>query len=251
MNGPHVFVQHLANSLYHPRSDSHSNAIGQAIVADLLEHCQAFAERAGRGEIVAKINHTVTVNYQRWNIDLAVGPPPGAPIPPLDGPIRWETPATVQLAVEIKGVMTEHVKARQNRLRDLHAFHHHAHIYNPKTVAVGLVVVNMADVYWSPTRQPHDITVHSNIDRIGPATVATYRNLPLRNSDTDGAGLEAAAVLVVKHDNLSKNADLPVGTPAPKDPVLVTRLPAPQVGDPLHYATMIQRTCSAYRDRWT
>ncbi len=82
MKAPEAFVRHLAENNYHPRSDAHSNAVCRAIVDDLLAHCPAFAERAQAGEIVAKLNHTVKVNYQDWNIDLAVGPPPGSPIPP-------------------------------------------------------------------------------------------------------------------------------------------------------------------------
>lgn len=249
MNGPHAFVQHLADSLYHPRSDEHSNALGRAILADLIDHCPRFAEDAKRGAIVAKLNHTVTVSHQRWTIDLAVGPPPGLPVPPSGGPIQWATPATVYLAMEIKGVMTEHGKARHNRLRDLQAFHHHAHIYNAKTIAVGIVVVNMSEVFWSPTRPTHDVTLHANIGQLGAQTIDLYRNLPLRNSHTDGPGLEAASVIVVRHDNLQKNHTPPPGTPAAQAPALVIKAPAPQVGDPLHYGTMVQRACAAYRER--
>ncbi|WP_428277179.1 hypothetical protein [Candidatus Palauibacter sp.] len=100
----------------------------------MIEHCPAFAERARAGEIVAKLNHTVRVNYQDWNIDLAVGPPPGSPVPP--------------------------------------------------------------------------------------------------------------------NSNLRKNPDLPYGAPRAEDPKLVTGTPAPRTGDPMDYATMIRRICTAYEDRW-
>lgn len=251
MIGPEEFVQHLQEDFYHPRSDAHSNAICRGILSDLLTHCPPIAERARRGEIVAQLNHTVTVNHQRWNIDLALGPPPGTPLPPKDGePISFDVPTVIEVAVEAKGVMTEHGKARHNRLRDLQAFHHHAHIYNQKVVAIGVVVVNVAPVFWSPTRAADDVTVHHNIETLGPETVGLFRNLPLRNSPEEGAGLEAACVLVVNHDNLGKNEELPEAAPEPSESTLVERPPAPQVGDPLHYATMIRRTCRAYQDRW-
>ena len=89
---------------------------------------------------MAKLNHTVKVNYQDWNIDLALGPPPGLAAPPSDGQIRFEAPVIVEVAIEAKAVMTEHGKARRNRLRDLQAFHDDAHTYNQQTVAVGTVV---------------------------------------------------------------------------------------------------------------
>ncbi len=252
MNGPAQFVNHLQSHQYHPRSDAHSNAICRAILEDLLAHCPPLAEKSASGQLVASLNHTATVSYQRWNIDLALGRPAGATAPPPDGElIRMETPSLIEVAMEAKGVMTEHGKARHNRLRDLQAFHHHAHIYNQRVVAVGIVVVNIAPVYWSPTRSPDDVSEHSNIDQLGRETVDLFRSLPLRNREEDGPGLEAACVVVVDHDNLKKNPDPPHGAPDSVPSRLVERPPAPAVGDPLHYATMIHRICRAYQERWS
>lgn len=252
MNGPRALVQHLNRDHYHPRSDAHSNAICTGILNDLLDQCRPLAEKAERGELVAKLNHTVTVEHDRWNIDLAVGPPPERPLEPDPGDrIRLQAPAVVEIAIEAKGVMTEHGKARLNRLRDFRAFHAHAHVYNEKVVAAGVVVANMAEFFWSPTRAPSDLTHHRNIERLAHETVEIYRSLPLRNSPSGSGGIEAMCVLVVKHDNILKNVDLPPGAPKPRETTLVTARPAPQIGDPLHYATMIRRVCDAYRDRWT
>jgi len=251
MNGPLRLVNHLRRYNYHPRSDAHSNAVCLGILDDLLDHCTPFAQKAARGEIVASLNHTVTFNYEEWNIDLAVGPPPSAPQPPREGErIRMAVPALVELAIEVKGVMTEHGKARKNRFRDLQAFHGHAHQYNPRTIAVGVVVVNIAPAFWSPLRPHEDITIHDDIERIGAETVALYRSLPLRHAGPEGVGLEAVSVIVVRHDNLLANPNPPADAPPRVKTELVTRHPAPQVGDPLHYATMIHRTCAAYRERW-
>lgn len=250
MKAPEAFVRHLAENNYHPRSDAHSNAVCVAILEDLIEHCPAFAERARAGEIVAKLNHTVRVNYQDWNIDLAVGPPPGSPAPPSSGSIGFETPATVEMALEAKAIMTEHGKARRNRLRDLQAFHGYAHSYNEKTIAVGTVAVNVSRVFWSPTRSTDDITEHHNIETLGKTTIELFRGLPLRHTPAEGPGFEAVSLLVVDFDNLRKNPDLPYGSPRAEDPKLVTGTPAPRTGDPMHYATMIRRICTAYEDRW-
>ena len=251
MDGPEVFVRHLAEHQYHPRSDAHSNAICNAILTDLLAHCQPFADKARRGEVVATLNHTVKVNYQDWNIDLAIGPPPGSPEPPTTGPIRFGVPATIEIGLEAKAVMTEHGKARRNRLRDLQAFHQYAHAYNPKTIAVGTVAINVSAIFWSPLRPAGDITYHDNIATLGPKTVEVFRGLPLRHTPEEGPGLEAACVVVIKHDNLAKNPTPPLGAPTAHAATLVLQAPAPQVGDPLHYATMIQRICTAYRARWS
>lgn len=251
MKGPSAFIDHLRTHFYHPRSDAHSNNICRGILLDLLDHCPPLAEKAETGELVGKLNHTVTVNHQRWNIDLALGPPAGAPIPPPSGqPMRFQPPSVIEIAMEVKGVMTEHGKARHNRLRDLQAFHHHAHIYNQQVVAAGVVVVNLSEVFWSPTRLQDDITQHTNIAQLGKETINLFRSLPLRDSPSSGAGLEAACVMAIKHDNLLKNVDRPTEAPTPVEPILVERPPAPPVGDPLHYATLIRRICRSYRNRW-
>ncbi|CAN5877690.1 hypothetical protein BH20GEM1_BH20GEM1_19640 [soil metagenome] len=250
MIGPKRLVDHLAAKGYHPRSDAHSNAICLGILDDLLDHCPAVATKAGRGELVATLNHTVIVNYQRWNIDLALGPPPGSPSAPLVGKIAMATPAVIQIAVEVKGVMTEHGKARHNRLRDLQAFHSHAHLYDLSVVAVGVIVVNISPTFWSPTRDDVDVTQHRGIVRLGKETVDLYRNLPLRNDPTEGPGLEAAAVVVVNHDNLSVNPLIKELIFSPQEPELVTASPSPPAGDPLNYSTMIHRMCRAFERRW-
>lgn len=252
MQGPEHLIRHLSQSGYSPRSNAHSNAICMGILGDLLGHCAVISRKAALGEIVATLNHTVTVSHQRWNIDLAIGPPPGVPQPPLgEELISKAIPAVIEIAVEAKGVMTEHGKARFNRLRDLQAFHNHAHLYNQKVVAVGVVVVNIARVFWSPTRNVTDITRHGNIDKLGLGTVEIFRNLPLRNEPTDAPGLEATCVVVVKHDNLLKNPIIDGMDLKPAPTTLVTTAPAPGIGDPLNYSTMIHRVCTAYEDRWT
>ncbi|MGH7577531.1 MAG: hypothetical protein ACREM1_20700, partial [Longimicrobiales bacterium] len=98
----------------------------------------------------------------------------------------------------------------------LQAFHNHAHSYNKKMIAAGIVVVNVADVFWSPTRDHADITWHRNIQRLGRETVELFRNLPLRNSAEDGPSLEALGIIVVDHDNVvqkPRSASGRAGTP--------------------------------------
>ena len=145
--------------------------------------------------------------------------------------------------------MTEHGKARRNRLRDLQAFHEHAHRYNENTIAVGVIVVNASEYYWSPTRDRHDVTVHRNIERLVKETVDIYRGLPLIASTQEATGFEAVTVIVVKHDNLLKNPELPQDY-VPQTTSLVSGPLAPQVGDPLHYSSMMYRVCEAFKERF-
>jgi hypothetical protein len=251
MQGVQTFIEHLTENQYHPRSDAHSNALCRAVLNDLLDHCPPIAKKAAEGKVVAQLNHTVTVRYQRWNIDLAMGPPAGSPEPPENEQrIRFAVPTVIEVAFEAKGVMTEHGKARHNRLRDLQAFHSHAHDYDQKAVAGGLVVVNVADTYWSPTRDEKDVTVHRDIESVASETVELFRNIPIRNVPSDGDGMEAMGVLVVDHDNLGKNPNPPASAPTGEPATLVTAKPAPSAGDPLNYSTMIYRLCRSYEDRW-
>ena len=250
MLGPDRLIRHLAANGYHPRSDAHSNAVCLGILDDLMSHCPAIASKAQRGELVAILNHTVTVNHQRWNIDLALGPPPGLPTPHVTGSVSMAVPAVIQIAVEVKGVMTEHGKARHNRLRDLQAFHSHAHLYDQSVVAAAVVVVNVSPIFWSPTRSELDVTQHRSMEKLGKETVDLYRNLPLRNNPDEGPGLEAAAVLVVKHDNLSINPIIESLTFTPGTSEIVRLAPSPPEGDPLNYSTMIHRICRSFERRW-
>lgn len=250
MNGPAALIDRLTKHGYNPRSDAHSNAICIGLLNDLLDHCAEIRAKAIQGELVAQLNHTVIRGHERWNLDMSLGPPPTVEPPQAGEKIRFAAPVVIQIAVEAKGLMTEHGKARHNRLRDLAAFHSHAHNYDRKVVAAGIMVVNISEYFWSPTRGHGDITVHRNIQRLGRDTVELFRNLRLRDSASDSPGLEALGMVVVKHDNIEHNSAPPPGAPTPERSRLVSGPPAPASGDPLHYAALVHRICAAYRERW-
>jgi hypothetical protein len=160
----------------------------------------------------------------------------------------------IQIAIELKSIITEHGKARKNRLRDFNSFHGYAHQYDPKTVAAGFLVVNSAERFYSPLRKEDDITIHgsprASARVVAKNAVDIFRSIPLRNSASDPPGMEAIGVVVVEHDNLAFH-------PAPetfKDIHRPTRLapapPNPKIGDPLQYHSMLQRICNAYTERF-
>jgi hypothetical protein len=187
-----------------------------------------------------------------WNIDLVLGSPPGAPVPPPPGTgILRARPSTIRIAVEAKAIMTEHRKAARNRQRDLDAFHKHVHDYDPNAVAGGLVQVNIAPRFTSPLRNrtttcpkcahvftPHVTTKHKQPASLVKFAVDLFRGLPVR-AVTTGSGLEAICAVVLHHTN-DPRAKARIHTAAP----------APQVGDPLHYAAFVQRICQHYSQRW-
>lgn len=231
------FVEHLRAEGYHPRSNKHSNALADVIVADLLETCPQLHPMAASGRLVYELNFTITTGTSEWNCDLVLGQAPPNVQPPTEGSlIRRARPSTIQMAVEIKSIMTEHRKAVKNRKRDLEAHHDHVHRYNAAAIAAGVFVVNQAGTFKSPLRT--EVTRHKNVKALVSHCLLQARSLN-RRTGPEGQGLDAAAVIVVEMDNLDLQ-----GTR------LVSAAPAPAVGDPLHYDAFIQSLCSRYRARF-
>lgn len=248
-------VAHLAREGYHPRSSKHSDFQSLVIIRDLVAQCPLIARRARTGEIVAKLRHSQRVGHSDWDIDIAIGTCAGAPTPPPPNePITFAPPVIIQVAIELKGIFTEHNKARKNRLRDFNSFHGYAHEYNPKTVAAAFLVVNSSEAFWSPLRKPDDITVHTRANasarQLAAITVGMFRSIHLRNSVSDPPGLEALGVVVVEHDNLSIHPNSAAHASLHMPTRVAPTPPNPPLGDPLHYESMIQRICNAYTERF-
>lgn len=190
-----------------------------------------------------------------------------APVPPnVDEMIRMAPPALIQIAIELKSIWTEHGKARKNRLRDFNAFHGYAKQYNPKTIAAAFLVVNAAEIFLSPLnlanpkRKP--ITMHKqkakSTQTLIKETIDIFRSIHLRNSYTDLDGLEALGIVVVEHDNINFLEGKPEFAsllaeyrPLQKPTRVAKTPPGLRIGDPLHYSTMIQRICGAYKERFS
>lgn len=209
-------------------------------MTDLLRMCPALAGRARAGEVVYDLNFDLHVRTATWNVDLVLGTPATQEVPEGEH-IRRSPPSSVEIAIEIKSVMTEHRKAVKNRKRDLEAHHEHVHNYSASAIAGGVLVVNQASQFRSPLRQ--GITVHGRGDRqvvrsLISHCVSELRNVAERSGVTD-EGLDAKCAIVVDMDNIAL-----AGTN------YETRPPAPQVGDPLHYDSFLQRICAQYQGRF-
>ena len=237
---PATFLDHLRTEGYHPRSNKHSNTLAVSIANDLVESCPALKGRATTGEVVYDVNFDLHVRTATWNVDLVIGRP-AAFSPPESEPITRSRPASIEIAIEIKSVMTEHRKAVKNRKRDLEAHHEHVHHYDNQAIAGGVFVVNQAVTFRSPLRTSR--TVHAR-DQRGAAALVEHCLSEMRNvaerSDTSGYGLEAKCFIVVDMDN----EDLASTN-------YVERPPAPLTGDPLNYDSFLQRICSVYERRFT
>ncbi len=238
MPAPGRFADYLREFAYHPRSSRHGDALCKFILDDLLGTCPDIAEHARQGKVVYDLRRKIKVGGGEWNIDLVLGPPP-SPGPSISAGDRIPRtpPATIRIAIESKSVMTEHQKAQRNRLRDLDSFHQFIHRYDPQTITASVTIINISPMFRSPLRPK--VTKHVNPRALVETTIGLLRTLPQRAGIEEGAGLEANCVIVVSHDNVP-----------PHRSRFVTELPAPQVGDPLHYDSFLQRICDRYRQRF-
>lgn len=248
------FVDYLSKTGYHPRSSAHSDFLSEIIIRDLVQMCPKLGERAAKGEVLAQLRHHQTVNHDDWVIDIAIGSCADKPVVPVNACIRKGPPAMIQIAIELKSIMTEHGKARRNRLRDFQAFHNYAHQYDPKTVAGAFLVVNSSALFYSPLRKPSDITRHGadikKARQTGTDAVDLFRTISLRHREGDGPGLEAMGVVVVEHDNLNVHPQKKKVSPLAHPTQIAPVPPNLNVGDPLHYSTFMQRICQAYSQRF-
>lgn len=256
MSIDNAFIQHLKSLGYHPRSSKHSDFLSEVIIADMIKSCPPMKNRAQSGELVVKLRHKQQVGYDEWVIDIAFGTCAGKPVPPETGKaITFTAPAIIQMAVELKSIFTEHLKARKNRLRDFNAFHGYAHTYNPQTVAGAFLAVNSSEYFYSPLRRPDDITRHGKslaaARKMAKNAIDIFRSIPLRNSAADSPGLEAIGVIAVEHDNLRLHPQQENYASLHRPTQIAPIPPSLPIGDPMHYQSMIQRLCTQYTQRFS
>lgn len=236
MPAPSDFIAHLAVNPYHPRSNKHGIALCDSILADLLANCPRLAEHAQMRLLVYERNQKIFVDNSEWNIDLVIGTPPTTPLLPGSIPIVKAVPSAIRIAIEAKTIMTAHSKARRNRQRDLESFHDFVHRHDSNTIAAAATIINLASQFKSPLRS--NMTSHKNVADLVGGAVRLFRSIQQRTA-REQRGLEANTVIVVDHENVP-------GRP----PRLISRAPAPQVGEPLHYDSFVRRICDRYTERW-
>lgn len=239
--GDEKIVEFLDREGYHPRSSKHGEASCLAFLDDILYQSHTIRDGAEAGEIVFQQDHTVGSGDSKWNTDLVVGPPatPNEVEIDPDRGIAEAEPSEVWLAIDAKSVMTEHGKARRNRQRDINSFADIMHSHYPGAVAGGILLINAADLFKSPLRDEDDITEHDRIDTLAPETVDIFRDID-RSEGEISPNVDSVACVVVDHTNMDD------GEPT----YLVTKPPAPQPGDIVHYQTFLETIIETFENRW-
>ncbi len=250
MDGPQRFVEWMSAHehkdkllgyvyRYHGRSDAHSKALCKFIIDDLLKHCQALREQAEQHLVVWETNvrFTFLQTAKKKTLDLAVGPPAAASIGASVAAILED----VFFACEAKTVMTEHVKCLPRIFDELNSSHEIVHQGNPKTIAAGITVVNIAEAFVSPLRQRQGqidlVASRHRQPEVTQRVVTHLRGLAIRER-MGQAGFDAYSTIVIKCDNQG---------PA----TLWTASPSPQPGDKDHYETFITRIARFYTERFS
>jgi hypothetical protein len=153
-----------------------------------------------------------------------------------EGPV-----GAVLVALEAKAAMTEHSKARPRLYDELTSSHETVHGASSNALAVGLVLVNIADHFVSPDRNREKkrtkvVTAHSQ-PQATLSVIEKLRELPRRSSDQQ-RGFDGLGVVLVRCAN--------DGSPI----TIETAPPAPSSGDVFEYGQMITRVAHEYDARF-
>jgi len=264
--------QHGNHWQYHSRGDRHSKVACWGILFDLLLHCPTLVEHVRKGQVAFGINHEMRDFQQnrKKNLDLVICTPGSAAtskkapsdfralgakyrilLPAAAGaameslPMLPEAPVgAVRIALEAKAAMTAHVKALPRLHDELNSSHLAIHGASEEALAVGFVMVNIADEFVSPdmnrmlmTSANTRVSRHKQPDD-ALRVVDKVKEIP-RKSTTQGTGFDALGIVVVDCRN---DCERPV--------TIHTAKPAPQPGEIFHYESMIHRLAELYRTRF-
>ncbi len=275
MRGPAIIARTLSLPLvtdktgrtwqYHSRSDQHSKVACWAVLFDLLETSRLLRAHVAAGKVAFGINRRINDWHtgRKKDLDLVVARAGSAgdtlaafdladlarryrlalteeewaALDRLPTAPQGASGATVLVALEAKACMTAHVRALPRLYDELTSSHATVHGDNDNALAVGFVMVNLAEDFISPGRQgegepvvnahrqPHDTE----------RTLAKVREINRRPGPGSGqAGFDALGVMVVDMRN--------DGSPV----TVVTGPPAPQPADDFFYDRMVTRAAHRY-----
>lgn len=247
---------------YHPRSDRHSKVLCWAVVFDLLRHSSVLANQAREGTVAFGINHKMRDFRQNRakDLDLVLCTPLtskpkrgartfrelaeryGIVLTEEEEQILEKLPVlrsgevgAVRVALEAKAAMTEHGKAHSRLYDELNSSQLTIHGASEHAIAVGVVMVNVAEEFQSPGRPK--LNVHRQ-PRDAERVIERIRELP-RRSDAAERGFDALGIVTIDSTN---DGVRPV--------TLVEGPPALPSGDIFNYRSMIHRIVHLYERRY-
>jgi hypothetical protein len=234
---PDEYAHYLSENGYHPRSDKHGEKMCDFLLRDLYENCPTLRALANSGSIVYQTDYVVFENTpDKWTIDLVIGPSSSRSLP--KGPfIAKANPSEVWVAIDAKGIMTEHGKCRRNRQRDLNSMANILHRMTPEPIVGGYVIINMATEFRSPLRDV--LTLHKNIQHKVAETVPLFLQI-LKDEESGRAGIDAIGVTIIEYTNLPRSTCTIIRGP-----------PAPDHSSPLQHDNFVSRICTELVNRFS
>lgn len=264
---------------YHSQSDRHSKIACWGLTLDLMSRCPLLRDHVAAGKVGLGINHELRDfrNNKKKNLDLVlcrIGP--GGGKGGSKGGVRGATDfaglaaayglvlssreqraltvlpqlpiagvATVLVATEAKAAMTAFLKARPRLKDELTSSHQTIHGDNESAIAAGLVLINGAATFISPSLNKQAL------DRVAPVisqhkqpsdaekVVSGLRDIQRRSAPND-AGFDALGVILVNCRN--------DGSPITR---ITTHPPAPTAADDFDYARFVDRVAHLYATRFS
>jgi hypothetical protein len=247
---------------YHGRSDVHSKVACWAVLFDLLESCDIFADQAASGKVSFAVNHLMVGPINK-TLDLVVCAVPrgrkprgrrtfaalgqhyGVRLSPEEQAVLAAFPVVeeelstdvseVLIALEAKACFTDLVGSMPRLHAEILATGYLAKQAAPACISVSYTLVNGAESFVSPGRgkpkklnQPSDA---ANVMRMISKAIPTAHNQPAFGYDAIGASLIHC---------------LNDGSPV----TIVTTPPAPAHTDFIYYERMMTTLCGQYRNRF-
>lgn len=248
---------------YHGRSDVHSKVACWAVLFDLLDSCDIFADQASKGKVSFRVNHLMVGPINK-TLDLVVcavpkDRKPGSrrtfaelvrdyriqlsasektvlkTLPVIEEELSSDV-SEVLIALEAKACFTDLIGSMPRLHAEILATGYLAKLAAPSCITASYTLVNFADTFVSPGKkgiakkhnQPHEAeTVLSMIRKAIP----TVQNEPKFGYDAIGASL-----IECQND----------GSPVQ----IINSTPAPTHTDFINYGRMMTNLCGAYRKRF-
>lgn len=258
---------------YHPRSDRHSKILCWSIFFDLAIRDNLISRHLHQQKISFGINHTMRdfANDRAKDLDLVIcrrmsSSKAGGSITNfremaqaygvilteeeqsiLDGipEIPSTGVQTALIALEAKAAMTEFSKARPRIYDELNSSQVTIRGDTQSAIAAGFVLVNIADNFVSPLKNPWALSslIHSPIINMHKQPknagnmIEKIRQLPRRSSVND-QGFDALGLALIRCENNGAPVEI------------FSSDPSPQVGDAFYYDNFIERIETLYSSRF-
>jgi hypothetical protein len=214
---PTRYTKWLTANKYHPRSNKHGNALCEYVLEDLLKKSSLLRAIEKKGALGFAMNHAIQfavtgakgeIGDLTWNADLVIGlvrkrHRKGSRASPSRDFDRY------LFAMDAKGIMTEHGKARRNRQRDLVAFSQIMRAFRSKIITAGVVPINAAKTFRSQVNNSELKQHPDNLAELVDDSISLFRAIRVLKLGGGTTAVDAVATFVLDYTNDHKKKRKP------------------------------------------